>query len=167
MRYALLLLAACGASTTTPVPTGTATPVVAVDAPPVDAPSPDAAAELPPDAAEPLAANPAACPTEYAAIQPNAYCATSSGLTCAFPEGTCACGPRSYCGGRKPTPEILERLQKAAWTCKPARTDGCPEREPAGQCRTDGKVCGYGDCCKTAYTCTNGTWERGRTSCPP
>jgi hypothetical protein len=162
---ALLAFAACGASTSPPAPTSTA--------PASDAGIPaDAAAmiELPDAALRPdvaVVVPVTTCATTFAEMKPRASCTGAEQKTCAFVEGTCVCAGQSYCGGIPPSRELLDELAKPVWQCKAARTDGCPEQQPTGKCKTPGKVCGYGDCCRQAVTCTKGTWIPGAASCPP
>ena len=58
-----------------------------------------------------------------------------------------------------------------AWQCTvtpPAvRADGCPGTEPNGACSQDGRVCSYGDCCVSEYTCQRGQWAITGSECPP
>ena len=106
-----------------------------------------------------------ACPATFAAVPVGAAC--SSGQQCSFPEGDCTCGPESYCGGVRPTEEMLDELDKPHWQCRAHRTDGCPETAPSGGCTSDGQSCVYGDCCKIVVACESGVWVAGEKSCPP
>lgn len=112
------------------------------------------------------APRPASCPATYAEVAINSACEDES-ATCSYAEGRCWCGPRSYCGGIEPPPELLEELRRPAWQCEPVRTDGCPEAPPSGSCSEEGKACAYGDCCVQAIVCTSGNWVPGPPSCPP
>lgn len=112
------------------------------------------------------AVNPATCPTAYADVHVGEAC-TDEALACGFAEGQCWCGPRSYCGGAAPGPDILAELARPTWQCKPARTDGCPEAQPSGTCSQDGQTCSYGDCCFWQVTCQGGTWTQTGGGCPP
>ncbi len=112
------------------------------------------------------ATNPAGCPATYGAVAVGTSC-TDTAAACGFAEGDCWCGPRSYCGGVAPSEELLRRLGRPTWQCKPVRTDGCPEAQPSGACATPGEVCVYGDCCFTQLTCHDGTWTPTGGGCPP
>lgn len=109
---------------------------------------------------------PAACPATYAETPLGQAC-TDTAAACTYPEGRCWCGPRGYCGGAAPPPDLLDELARPAWQCEAARTDGCPEVQPTGACTEDGKVCGYGDCCVYVLTCQAGAWVHTGGGCPP
>ena len=147
----LVLLAGCGPSRALPDPGAGAGSGAVVD---------------PARASDAAARNPAGCPATYGAVHVGASC-TDTELTCGFPAGRCWCGPRAYCGGAAPPPEVLAQLAEPGWQCEPIRTDGCPEVQPSGACATPGKVCSYGDCCFHELTCERGTWTRTGGGCPP
>jgi len=111
------------------------------------------------------AANREACAATYNEVPVGAACTTE--VQCAFAEGSCTCAPRSYCGGVEPSPEMLETLARPTWQCTPVRTDGCPDQPPSGSCGEEGKECGYGSCCFSVSTCTQGQWAAGPSQCPP
>ncbi len=144
----LIAVAACGS------PTAPANPTVA---PPIDAP-------LPPLAAE--------CPASYAAVPAGQACTPTAGhtLSCAYPEGVCNCLAAYPCSGVAMSNEEMAALP-IVWQCAPTppavRADGCPGVEPSGACAKDGQVCGYGDCCFTQLTCTDGQWQMTGGGCPP
>jgi len=144
----LIAVAACGS------PTAPANPTVA---PPIDAP-------LPPLAAE--------CPASYAAVPAGQACTPTAGhtLSCAYPEGVCNCLAAYPCSGVAMSDEEMAALP-IVWQCEPTppavRADGCPGVEPSGACAKDGQVCGYGDCCFTQLTCTDGQWQMTGGGCPP
>ena len=91
---------------------------------------------------------------------------------CSYAEGSCYCGVTMPCSGVEHSPEEVARWP-TTWQCsRPpplVRPDGCPGTPPNNDtaCSSDGKVCGWGDCCFQQMTCINGKWQTTGGGCPP
>jgi hypothetical protein len=109
--------------------------------------------------------NPGSCPAAMTDVMVGESCSDED--ACTYPDGRCWCGAGSYCGGVDPGEEYMAELRKPRWQCQAARTDGCPEQDPEGPCSEEGQQCGYGACCMSTTSCTDGQWVRGPASCPP
>lgn len=112
------------------------------------------------------------CPLTYSAATGSCqgFASTSpngSEPACVYPEGTCRCAP-PRCGGVVIPVDDPDAATPLAWRCAAPRTDGCPERNPAGQpCTEAKKSCSYPDgCCTTFATCTEGRWATRPGACP-
>ena len=91
----------------------------------------------------------AACPPTFKQATGACDPRVSAGQVCTYPEGRCTCARTVPCSG-VPSPPGEPR-----WKCQAARTDGCPEHQPAqgAACTKPGKKCSYGDCGSLELTC--------------
>jgi hypothetical protein len=90
--------------------------------------------------------------------------------TCTYTQGECYCGPPPTCSGAEEPPLPP---QMWLWVCTAyppeVRPDGCPGQPPlaGGSCEEQGKVCSYGECATSSYTCIDGEWVFEPPSNPP
>ncbi|UJR85151.1 Hypothetical protein I5071_72310 [Sandaracinus amylolyticus] len=143
----LVLLAACGGSTTTaPSSTENATSseqrTSSTEATSTEAPSTEATSTE--------------CPATFDAPGPSCEGEGARFLQCAYPEGQCYCGRPPLCQGVRPLPEPPE------WVCVPNRPP-CPE---AGTpCEGNAQCAPW--CCGVGVVCVDGTWQSHDFPCPP
>ena len=96
-----------------------------------------------------LAGPDAPCPPSFKQAAGACDPRVTGGQTCAYPEGRCVCARGIPCSGVPSSPG------EARWKCQAARTDGCPDAQPAqgAACAKPGKKCSYGDCGSLELTC--------------
>ncbi len=165
MRALLIVavLTACGGSPTPPRSNVDRDPIYTTGNGNFATPPPDAAVAF-------TAPGLLACPSSYAELGGSCDPQVSR-QACNYPEGSCYCGIATPCSGAEPDPAEIAAIPPT-WQCRatpPAvRPDGCPGVEPGDvACKTEGKVCSWGDCCFTQMTCTKGEWLMTGGGCPP
>jgi hypothetical protein len=84
----------------------------------------------------------------------------------------CRCEVPHYCGGAKPSNELLQRLANSKlWLCHGLPPAGCPEIwDPAmlgKPCADEGITCSLYSCCRDAVQCVEQKWVERPGACPP
>lgn len=105
------------------------------------------------------------CPTTFAEANKASGCYQEGEPPpgdCSYPEGECYCGEPPRCSGAEWPPMPPEAW---VWVCTKyppeVLPDGCPGQPPqfGATCDDEGKVCAYGDCVTSTYTCADGKWD--------
>jgi hypothetical protein len=106
-----------------------------------------------------------ACPPTFKQAAGACDPRVSAGHVCTYPEGRCTCVRSIPCSGVPSPPG------EPQWRCHAARTDGCPDAQPAqgSACTKPGKKCSYGDCGSIELTCDGKTrkWLISGGAAPP